>query len=69
MLETETHYNATTSTVSCCHTSCDLLDVGTVRTRWSKTSTFDNTVFWQWKAPLLSTNVFSHRRDTIFRQL
>ena len=47
MLETETHYNSTTSTVSCCHTSCDLLDVGTVQsyltniTAWIKTHPYD----------------------------
>ena len=47
MFETETHYNATTSTVSCCHTSCNLLDVGTVQsyltniTGWIKTHPYD----------------------------
>ena len=47
MLETETHYNTTTSTVSCCHTSCNLLDVGTVQsyltniTGWIKTHPYD----------------------------
>lgn len=47
MFETETHYNATTSTLSCCHTSCDLLDVGTVQsflaniTGWIKTHPYD----------------------------
>lgn len=47
MLETETHYNATTSTLSCCHTSCNLLDVGTVQsfltsiTGWIRTHPYD----------------------------
>lgn len=47
MLETETHYNATTSTLSCCHTSCDLLDAGTVQsyltniTNWIKIHPYD----------------------------
>ena len=47
MLQVQTHYNATTSTLSCCHTSCDLLNAGTVQsyltniTGWIKTHPYD----------------------------
>ena len=47
MVSGETHYNATTSTISYCHTSCDLLDVGTAEeffsnvTRWIKVHPYD----------------------------
>lgn len=47
MLQVQTHYNATTSTLSCCHTSCNLLNVGTVQsylttiTGWIRTHPYD----------------------------
>ena len=47
MLTGETHYNATTNTVSYCHTSCNLLDAGTVEefftnvTTWIKLHPYD----------------------------
>ena len=47
MLQVQTHYNATTSTLFCCHTSCDLLNVGTVQsyltsiTAWIRTHPYD----------------------------
>ncbi|KAL2041064.1 hypothetical protein N7G274_006008 [Stereocaulon virgatum] len=47
MVTGETHYNATTKTVSYCHTSCDLLDVGTAEdfftnvTGWIQTHPYD----------------------------
>ena len=47
MVTGETHYNATTNTVSYCHTSCDLLNAGTAEeffttvTGWIKTHPYD----------------------------
>ena len=47
MVTGETHYNATTNTVSYCHTSCDLLNAGTAEefftnvTSWIKTHPYD----------------------------
>ncbi|KAK3170990.1 hypothetical protein OEA41_003074 [Lepraria neglecta] len=47
MVTGETNYNATTNTVSYCHTSCDLLNAGTAEdfftnvTRWIKTHPYD----------------------------
>ena len=47
MLQVQTHYNASTSTLSCCHTSCNLLNAGTVTsyltdiTGWIKTHPYD----------------------------
>ena len=47
MVTGETHYNATSNTVSYCHTSCNLPDVGTAQeffanvTRWIKTHPYD----------------------------
>lgn len=47
MLQVQTHYNATTRTLSCCHTSCNLLNVGTVQsylttiTGWIRTHPYD----------------------------
>lgn len=40
MLQSETHYNSTTQTISFCHTSCDLLDAGTA------TEYFTNVTSW-----------------------
>lgn len=47
MLQGQTHYNATTNAISYCHTSCNLLDVGTAEsffaniTSWIKTHPYD----------------------------
>lgn len=47
MLQGQTHYNATTNTISYCHTSCNLLDVGTAEsyftniTTWVKAHPYD----------------------------
>lgn len=47
MLQGQTHYNATTHTVSYCHTSCDLLNAGTAEayftniTSWIRTHPYD----------------------------
>lgn len=47
MLQGQTHYNATTGIISYCHTSCDLLNVGTAEsyfkniTAWIRTHPYD----------------------------
>ena len=47
MLQGQTHFNATTNTISYCHTSCDLLNAGTAQdyfsniTRWVRTKPYD----------------------------
>ncbi len=40
LLTGETHYNATTNTISYCHTSCDLLDVGTAQEYFTNISSW-----------------------------
>ena len=47
MLQGQTHYNATTGTISYCHTSCNLLDAGTADSyftnvaRWIRVHPYD----------------------------
>ncbi|KAL6714984.1 hypothetical protein ACLMJK_007244 [Lecanora helva] len=47
MLQGQTHYNATTNTISYCHTSCDLLNAGTAEsyftdvTNWIRAHPYD----------------------------
>lgn len=43
LLTGETHFNATTNTISYCHTSCDLLDVGTAEEYFTNISTWIST--------------------------
>ena len=40
MLQGQTHYNATTNTISFCHTSCDLLDAGTAESYFTKVTSW-----------------------------
>lgn len=43
LLTGETHYNATTGTISYCHTSCDLLDAGTAEEYFTNISSWIST--------------------------
>ncbi|KAK0514303.1 hypothetical protein JMJ35_002920 [Cladonia borealis] len=43
LLTGETHYNATTNTISYCHSSCDLLDVGTAEEYFTNVSSWIST--------------------------
>ena len=43
LLTGETHYNATTGTISYCHTSCDLLDAGTAEAYFTNISSWIST--------------------------
>lgn len=40
MLQGQTHYNATTKVLSYCHTSCDILDVGTAESYFTDVTTW-----------------------------
>ena len=65
MIQVQTHYNTTTSTLSCCHTSCDLLDVGTVQsyltniTGWIKTHPYDVVTILLGNADFISVRNYS----------
>lgn len=65
MLQVQTHYNATTNTLSCCHTSCDLLNVGTVQsyltniTGWIKTHPYDVVTILLGNADLIGAGNYS----------
>lgn len=65
MLQVQTHYNATTSTLSCCHTSCNLLNVGTVQsyltniTGWIKTHPYDVVTILLGNADLIGVGNYS----------
>lgn len=65
MLQVQTHYNSTTSTLSCCHTSCDLLNVGTVQsylaniTGWIRTHPYDVVTILLGNADLVGVGNYS----------
>lgn len=59
MLQSETHYNSTTQTISFCHTSCDLLDAGTA------TEYFTNVTSWVQAHPYDVVTVLIGNSDLI----